>query len=159
MMMIPPMMRPSDPRATGKEIAIHVYGLDPTSSAGNHMVGHEKESATPIFSSPATVRPNVKQINMPWKTQHDFFVSGSGEPQQGVSLASRALGEEGAPSNAEFLKVVRSKGVSIPIPQVSCSDRVDFNPPDFAGLPQAHRISGRRRSHFSTLKTLLDTTQ
>ena len=63
-MVIPSMMRPSDLRASGKEIAIHVSGIDPTSSAGNRMVGHEKEWYYGLANSLAMVRPNVKQINM-----------------------------------------------------------------------------------------------
>ena len=105
-------MRSSDLRAMGQEIASCVFEKYPTSSAGIYMSGHEKEwhntdrfsGTSPRYqaSSPATVRPNVKRFNMPWKTQCDFFALGSGEPPQGVPLASRGLGEWSSEPGLEF---------------------------------------------------------
>ena len=153
------MMRSSGLRATGKEIKLYECSDNPASSDYSRR-DHEKEwheyGLNVLITSPATVRPNVKRFNMPWKTLHNLLVSGSGEAIQGVPLASRVLGEwssgpgqdfmdlgnlvnptylEGPPLNAEFSGDGRSLKVLISNPLILCVPEVIFNPFNFSDYP------------------------
>ena len=157
------MMRSSMRRATGKEV-MYVFGNDPTSLAGDSMRGHEKEWCG-LITSLATVWPNVKQFNTPWKTQPDFFALGSREVPQGVPLASRVVGK-GLPYpspdfgaegsllwNAEFLRDGRSQEVLISNPQVLCICEVSLNPFGFPDYPSRTGFQENDRSAFPLKKS------
>ena len=119
-----------------------------------HCYGYTLRQASP---SPATVRPNVKQLNMPWNTQSDL---GSGETTQGVPLAPRNFGNGLSspglhlvnpvvhPANAEFPEVGRSLETLTLTFQGSCSRKDGLNPPDFGDSPAHTNLHRSDRAIF-----------
>ena len=141
------MMRSSELRAKGVGIASLAYNMDPTSHtlAGRCLQQGEeaasKDDYGPTKYSPAMVRPNVNQFNMPWKTQR----LGSGEQLQGVSLAPWIL-------KTEFLENGRSGEALFPSRLISGGFKMGEIPRNF-GAPVAHtKFHKDDHSHFLGLR-------
>ena len=109
-------------------------------------------------SFPTTVRPNVKQLNMPWETQPVFFELGSGKAPQGVSLAPRDFGNglstpgshfanpTTRPYNAEFPELGRSLEIPNWNSRVSCSPEDGLNSPIFGGSSEHTKLHESSRA-------------